>query len=70
VGDDVEVVVVEDPVCIATAETQPRGQGVNRACLSGRDLCGYDYISASKDGIMSVNMNPTSMTRLDDMGAK
>jgi hypothetical protein len=67
VGDGIEVVVSEDLVCIATVEPQLGVQEGSVACLSGRDLCGYDYVSVSTDGIVPISMRPTSMTQPDDM---
>jgi hypothetical protein len=37
-------------------------------CLSGKDLSDYDYISVSHDGLVPVNVKPTSMTRLNNIG--
>jgi hypothetical protein len=59
-----EIVVVEDLVCVAAAQAQSGGQEGGVACLFGRDLSGYDYVSVSKDGIMPISVKPTNITRL------
>jgi hypothetical protein len=67
VGDNIEVVVAEYPMCIAMAEPQSGVQEGCVACLSGRDLCGYDYVSVRKDGIVPISVRLMNMTRPDDM---
>jgi hypothetical protein len=67
IRDEVEVVAAEDQVCIATAETRAEIHDDEAACLSVRDLSLYDYISVSKDGLIPVNVKPTSMTWLSDL---
>jgi hypothetical protein len=39
-------------------------------CLSGRDLSEYEDISVSRDGIVLINVKPTNMTRLSNIGGK
>jgi hypothetical protein len=39
------------------------------ACLSGWDLSDYDYISVSKDGLVPVNIKPTNVGHLNQLGA-
>jgi hypothetical protein len=38
-----------------------------RQCLSEKDLTGYDFLSASKDGFVPVSVQPASETRLRDV---
>jgi hypothetical protein len=65
VVDNVEVVPTEDHVCVAVAEAPSDGHDEHTPCLSGRDLSGYDYISVSKDGLVSMNVRPTKVNRLN-----
>jgi hypothetical protein len=65
VGDDVEVVLAEDPMCVAMTKTPSDGCDEQTSWLSGRDLSSYDYISVSKDGLVMVNVRPTKVTRLN-----
>jgi hypothetical protein len=67
IGDDVEVVAAEDPVCVATAEPEDNSPDGGTACLSGRDLSGYDYVSVSRDGLVPISVKPTDMTRLGNL---
>jgi hypothetical protein len=66
IGDEVEVVSANNPVCVVAADT--RNDDGNMACLSGKDLSEYDYISVSRDRLVPVNVKPTSMTWLNNMG--
>jgi hypothetical protein len=65
IGDAVEVVVAEDPVCMAATETKSGVQVGSVACLFERDLGDYDYISMSKDGIIPISVRPMNVTWLD-----
>jgi hypothetical protein len=65
-GDEVEVVVVKDPVCVATAEAENNSPDGSTACLSGRDLTGYDYVSVSHDGLIPVSVKLTDMNWLSN----
>jgi hypothetical protein len=67
IGDDVEIVVAEDFICVATTEAQDEVQDGASACLSGRDLGDYDYISIGKDGFVPVSIKPMNLTRLSDL---
>jgi hypothetical protein len=57
-----EVVATEGALCIVTAETNDEEIDGEAACLSGRDLSEYDYISVSKDGLIPVSVKLVSMT--------
>jgi hypothetical protein len=70
VGEEVEVVPAEEPTCVAAAETNIEPTDGEITCLSGRDLSKYDYIRVSKEGFIPVNVKPTSMGRLTDLGAQ
>jgi hypothetical protein len=55
-------------VCVATAEARDEMQNRDVACLSGRDLSDYDYISVGKDGLVPVSIKPTKVGRLSQLG--
>jgi hypothetical protein len=61
VSDDIEIVHIEEQVCVAATETQDEMQNGDVACLSGQDLSDYDYISVSRDGLVPVNVKPTKV---------
>jgi hypothetical protein len=54
----VEVVQADEEVCIAVAESQVDILGRKMACLSGKDLIGYDYTSVGKDGFVLISVKP------------
>jgi 3,4-dihydroxy-2-butanone 4-phosphate synthase len=66
IGDEVEVVSADNPVCVVAADA--RVDDGDMVCLSGKNLNEYDYISVSRDGLIPVSVKPTSMTRLNNMG--
>jgi hypothetical protein len=68
VGDNVEVVAVDEMVCVASAETPDEIQNGRAACLSGKDLSEYDYISVRRDRLVLVNVKPMSVTQLIHFG--
>jgi hypothetical protein len=65
IGDEVEVVQVDEDVCITVAESQVGIQEVNMKCLTGTDLMSYDYVSIGKDGFVPISVKPAiGATRL------
>jgi hypothetical protein len=52
ISDELEVVQVDEEVCIAIDESQVDILGGKMECLSGKDLMGYNYISVSKNGFV------------------
>jgi hypothetical protein len=70
VGEEVEVVPAEEPTFVAAAETNIEPTDGEVMCLSGRDLSEYYYISVSKEGFVLVNVKPTSLGRLSDLGSQ
>jgi hypothetical protein len=36
-------------------------------CLSGRDLIGYNFLSISKEGFISMSIKPASEARLSNV---
>jgi hypothetical protein len=52
----VEVVQVDDSVCVAMTELQVDVQGERMECLTGRDLTEYNYVSVSKYGFMPITV--------------
>jgi hypothetical protein len=69
VGDEAEVVHVEEQVCVAATEAKDEMQNGDVACLSRHDLSDYDYISVGRDGLVPVNIKPTNVGRLSHLGA-
>jgi hypothetical protein len=37
-------------------------------CLSGRDLSDYDYVSVGQHGFVPMNVKPTTVGRLENVG--
>jgi hypothetical protein len=68
VGDNVEVMMANEPVCIATVETSGETQDGCATCLSSKDQSDYDYINVSKNGLVPVNVKPMNVTRLNHIG--
>jgi hypothetical protein len=65
IDDEVEVVQVDEDVCITVTESQVDIQGGKMKCLTGRDLTSYDYVSVSKDGFVPISVKPAiGATRL------
>jgi hypothetical protein len=52
ISDELEVVQVDEEVCIAIDESQVDILGGKMECLSGKDLMGYNYISVGKNGFV------------------
>jgi hypothetical protein len=68
VGDEVKIIRTEEQVCVATVEAQDEMQNGDVACLSGWDLSDYDYINVGKDRLVPVNVKPTKVGRLSQLG--
>ena len=64
VDDEVEVVHADESACIALAESIVDWQHSNVTCLSGRDLSGFDFLSATRDGFVPVSLKPIGSNRL------
>jgi hypothetical protein len=56
ISDEVEVVLADEEVCVAVAESQVDIPGGKMECLSSKDLMGYDYISISKDEFVPISV--------------
>jgi hypothetical protein len=67
INDDIEVVHTDASTYIALADAMADWQHGSTQCLSGKDLTGYDFLSVSKDGFVSVSVQPTSRTQLGDV---
>jgi hypothetical protein len=52
------VVQVDEALCIVVVESQVNILGGKMECLSGKNLMGYDYISAGKDGFVPISVKP------------
>jgi hypothetical protein len=64
VDNEVEVVQADDSACIALAESIVDWQHSNATCLSGCDLSGFDFLSATRDGFVPVSLKPVGGNRL------
>ena len=64
VDDEVEIVRADDSAFIALAEAPVDWQHPNATCLSGRDLSEFDFLSATRDGIVPVSLKPIEDNRL------
>jgi hypothetical protein len=65
IGDEVEVVQVDEEVCVDVAESQVDILGRKMEYLSGKDLMGHDYISVNNDGFVPITVKPAiGATRL------
>jgi hypothetical protein len=61
----VVMVQANEEVCVAMADSQVDILGGKMACLSIKDLMGYDYISIGKDGFVPISVKRTiGATRL------
>ena len=58
VGDAVEVVHSDSSANVATANAPTLGGHDAIACLSGRDLSSYEFISVTKLGFVLVSLKP------------
>jgi hypothetical protein len=70
VGDVVEIVQVDDSVCIALAESPSDFQDKEVKCLTGRDLSEFDYVSVGQDGFVPISVKPMTVTRLETVGVR
>jgi hypothetical protein len=58
IDDEIEVVHTDASAYIAIANDTVEWQHGSDRCLSGRDLTGYDFLSASKEGFVLVSVKP------------
>jgi hypothetical protein len=56
ISDEVEVVQVDEDVCITVTESQVDIQGKKMKCLTSMDLTGYGYVSVGKDGYAPISV--------------
>jgi hypothetical protein len=68
VDREVEVVTTDDTSCVAVTEMHGDLQDGEVHCLLGRDLSDYDYVSIGQHGFVTVNVKPTTMGRLENVG--
>ena len=64
VDDKIEVIHADDSTCIALAESIVDWQHSNVTCLSGCDLSGFDFLSATRDGFMPISLKSIGGNRL------
>jgi hypothetical protein len=58
---------VDASAYIAPADAIADWQHGSTQCLLGKDLTCYDFLSVSKEGLVSVFVKPTSKARLDNV---
>jgi hypothetical protein len=58
VGDAVEIVHSDSSADVATADAPVLGRYDAFGCLSGKDLSGYEFISATRQGFFPVSLKP------------
>ena len=58
VGDEIEVVHANSSAQVATVDAPLLGGHDGIACLSGRDLTDFEFISVTKDGFVPVSIKP------------
>ena len=58
VGDAVEVVHLDSSADVAVADAAMLGGHDAIACLSGRDLSSFEFISVTKQGFVPVSLKP------------
>jgi hypothetical protein len=68
VGDEVEVVPVDDSACVLLAESPSDFQDKEVKCLTGRNLSEFDYVSVGQDNFVPVSVKPMIVTRLETVG--
>ena len=64
VDDEVEVIPADESACIALADSLVDWQHSSATCLSGHDLSGFDFLSATRDGFVPVTLKPVEKNRL------
>jgi hypothetical protein len=64
IDDEVKVVHADASAYIAIADATADWQHGSTQCLSGKDFTGYDFLSISKDGFVSVFVQPASRAQL------
>jgi hypothetical protein len=65
VGDEVEVVPVDDLACVALAESPSNFHDKEVKCLIGRDLSEFDYVSVGHNGFVPISIKLMIVTRLE-----
>jgi hypothetical protein len=66
INDEVELVHADASAYIALADAMSDWQHASTQCLLGKHLSGYDFLSVSKNGFVSVSVQPTFGTQLGD----
>jgi hypothetical protein len=67
IDDEIEVVHTDALAYIALADALADWQHGSSQCLSGKDLIGYNFLSISKEGFVSVSVKPTSEAQLGNV---
>jgi hypothetical protein len=67
IDDEIVVVHVDTLAYIALADAMVDWQHGSAQCLMEKDLIGYDFLSISKEGFVSVSIKPTSEAWLSNV---
>jgi hypothetical protein len=67
IDNEIEVVHADVSVYIALADAMANWQHGDTQCLLGRDIIGYDFLSFSKEGFVSVSVKPASEVQLGNV---
>jgi hypothetical protein len=67
IDDEVEVVHADTSAYMALADATADWQHGSAQCLSGKDFTGYDFLSISKKGFVSVSIKSASKARLGNV---
>ena len=67
IDDEVEVVHVDNLVCVALADSLVDWQHPNATCLTGRDLTDFDFLSATTNCFVPVSLKLIGSNRLPHM---
>ena len=68
VGDDVEVIEVDNSACISLTDAPIDWRHGEMQCLTGRDLSDYDYyVAIGRDGFVPIKVQPACVARLNNL---
>jgi hypothetical protein len=68
INDEIEVVQTDASAYIALTDALDDWKHGSVRCLSGRGVSGYNFLSITKDGFVSVSAQLASKAQLDDVG--
>jgi hypothetical protein len=67
IDDEIEVVHMDASAYIALADDTANWQHGSAQCLSWKNLTGYDFLSISKEGFVSVSVKMASEAQLGNV---